>query len=641
MIRMQSDEQIKTIVTAGLKAPRLGDEADRRILALIDEKTTTAPARRRPFAVFRYNPGLTAFASAAAVLVVVLIGFLLLYQGPTVHYPFITLAGSHARLLPSGRALEAGSALAEGDIVAAGPEEQSTFLRRDDVAMQLFPRSQLNIASYAPSRPVMTMALERGALYLSKDRRFAAGEGFAVRVRDYLFSLKGTRFYVQVDAGDVITAVCFHGRVDVERLTGGRQSDLLTLLENQKVVIRPDALESIPVTELSEAEKEFGRALDMLIATKKYFTAPPFPEGNGIETPPAPDKETALSRPETGITMTKLGIVSSTRVPGGRVNFFATAPDGKRAYIVNDHELFTLDADVLKPITLSDKNLNFKIGPTVAGSAIVLISTENLYVLERTTGSLKKVIPIKDVGFVSDGYAPVGRGSIVYIPFQNGGYYRFDPGDPAFTLKKIAAEQFPLGPVVSGEDICIGSYYRHYLALVSPEGAQKWKHPFTGTLYSNPVKAGDGFYYCSREKETVKLRRLNEQGVTAEEWVLPAPLVSDFAIRKNKLIGVTAAGELLVYDLGARRVIAAFPAFRKKLTDGELRTIKPLVKGGLVFLGTDDGSLVRFDLEKNAFKAKTAIDRAQSFYEPPFELAGNLYLIANDGRLYKVSNYGE
>ncbi len=641
MKRLPSEERIKLIVDAGLRAPRLATEADRRILALIDEKTTAAPARRRPLAVFRYNPGLTAFASAAAVLVVVLIGFLLLYQGPTVHYPFITLAGSHARLLPSGRALEAGSALAEGDIVAAGPEEQSTFLRRDDVAMQLFPQSQLNIASYAPSRPIMTMALERGALYLSKDRRFAAGEGLAVRVRDYLFSLKGTRFYVQVDAGDVITAVCFHGRVEVERLTGGRPSDLLTLLENQKVVIRPDALESIPVTELSDAEREFGRVLDTLIATKKYFTAPSFPEGNKSATPPAPDEGPSRSRPETGISVTKLKSVSSTSLPGGRVNFFATASDGKRAYIVNAHELFTLDADVVKPVKLSDKNLNFKIGPTVTGSDIVLISTENLYVLERSTESLKKVIPIKDAGFVSDGYAPVNRGSVVYLPFQNGGYYRLDLGDPAFPLKKIAAEPFPLGPVEVGGDLCISSYYQHYIALVSPEGVQKWKHPFTGTLYSNPVKAGDGVFYCSQEKETVKLRRLNEQGLTVEEWLLPAPLVSDFSIWKNKLIGVTADGKLIIYDLGKRKVLASASAYAKKLSVGELRTIKPLIKDGLVFLGTDDGSLLRFDLERDAFKTKAIVDNTEAFYEPPFGLAGNLYLIANDGRLYKISKYGE
>ncbi len=645
MININDQDKVKKLIQIASGTKQVAPNVDKRILALIEQKTVRTEPKRRIFPFLKYNPRLV-FSLCALLAVCLGVSGFFLFRAETVYQPAFTVISQHqGRLLNTDMPLEAGYALREHDLIATAENEQVTFQRPDVMAMQLFGGSRLEISHYTPTDPVMKIALHAGALYINKETHFPKQASFRIDVRNYEFVLTGTRLYVQVDADNTITAACYQG--DIEVLVQAKEAwrRICMLHANQKIIIREGGeWQIIPENKWTDREKFFDREIRKVIPFGRHFNEPlerALPQGTlgekeeNTETPEEQSRA-AAALTKADYTISSLGRLSAAPLGGAKVNFFASTQVGSTAYIVNGHEAYLLAADTISRIKLPGGDYFIKIQPVATGKSVCIFSTKALYLVARGSLQVTHNIPIGEIGFLGDNYGAVLSGETLYIPFQNSGYYSLQPDTENPVPKKIFDEPFPVSPVVTAGGLLVGSYYSNYLAAIDFNGNVRWKYSLPGKSYSNIRQTAHAVYAYVRQPKGPTLIKLNENGAKLHEWRLPAELTSDFIIDGTRLFAVDKQGELFVFNTATSGHRNIAQVYSRRLSTGEQRMTGFLIHNGRLYIGDDKGKIIVYNIKQEAVEDSITVAAGRAFYAKPFIISGNLYCISNRGILYKI-----
>jgi len=647
MIKMNDNDNMKKLIRNASRPQQVGVNADKNILSLIEQKTTKITSQPRFFTFIKYNPRLVFALCALLIIPLCVTGLILLRSETVYHPPFVVISQQQGMLQNENKPLESGYALREHDRLSTGTMEQATFQRRDAMAMHLFSSSHLEVLRYSPASPHMEVDLNAGALYLNKETPFAGNACFQIDVREYAFILTGTRLYVQVDENRTITGVCYQGSIEVVKRVEQDWQQICILHENEKIVIKENGEWQIFAQDKwSDREKAFDQEISTQIPFKWHFIEPlerQVPRAAAAEDTAAPSEqaETSIAFKKTDYVVSKVGMLSSGQLSSNKVNFFAYALAQATACIVNEYGAYLFTPDKITKIPLTSQQHFIKIQPVLSDNYLCVFSTQALYLIARSTLRTVHTLPVSEIGFLADNYAAQLKGSTLYIPFQNSGYYRLALDKENPTLEKIFEEPFPIAPLVADNSMIIGSYYKKYLAEIYFDGQVKWKYILPGTSYCNAQKIGTASYVYALQANGPSLIKLNENGVKIQEWTLPGELTGDFAMYNTLLFALTKQGELFVLNTATltHKIIAK--GFTRQLRTGELRIVGFLIHKGRLYIGTDKGGVMVYNIQQASVEEVIHIAGKEAFYTKPFIIGNTLYCISNSGVLYKIVKSGK
>ncbi|MBN1698723.1 MAG: PQQ-binding-like beta-propeller repeat protein, partial [Spirochaetales bacterium] len=343
--------------------------------------------------------------------------------------------------------------------------------------------------------------------------------------------------------------------------------------------------------------------------------------------------------PDYEITV-KWDIGEASYASDNRIHFFAAASDAEKTYIVSEKKLFSVGDGRIREVLRLGGRESFRIGPVAAGNYICAISTQQIYLVDRGRLTVESSIPMEKDGIVDDNYYPVSREGVLYIPVSNYGYYILDTSSPRPSPVKLYAELFPLSPVINGGGLFVGSFYGNYVASLDEKGNVRWKHAIGGNSYSNMTLSGGALYIYVLENGRPSVVSINADGKKTGQWILDGRMVTDLVSYNGSLFGLYTDGGLFRLDTASMRPETIATVFSAALSSKAQRNLRPLVHEGILYIGTDSGELLIYDIEDRAVKDNVAVGDGTAFYTPPFFCEGGVCLVSNGGRVYSIVKTG-
>jgi hypothetical protein len=352
--------------------------------------------------------------------------------------------------------------------------------------------------------------------------------------------------------------------------------------------------------------------------------------GGGTEMQSADSKNKSLTAPVREKEMT--------------VRFFAGQAAGKFIYLASQDTFAILKDSGIVSVGGLPSTAVYKTSPLTDGRNAYLFCLDSVYIIDPFTEKIKKKLPLPPDSIIGDNYFPVIQEQTVLLPLQNTGYYTLQLTEEACIIKQLYYEPFPFSPVIYENKILIGSYYNNYLAAIDVQGRLLWQYTFEGQSFANPVVAGekDGerkvFFYNDDKSHHLLIQINSLQGNREKAWELPVPVYADFIWFPPCILGINNMGHLFSLNTETAELKDLAVVVNRKLSISEWRRIHPLVLGQELYLGTDQGRLLIYDMQRQKIKEEIMVDKNAAFYAPPIAFRKAVYLISNEGFVYRVTN---
>ncbi len=629
--RRIDEKRTAALVRLGGDFKPVPKKAEDRVLAVIREKTA-AQARPSFFRIFRYSPALAAAAVllVALPLAVVLAGALF-FRSPAA-FPLVAVSAKGGVVEGRAAPLRFGDAVHERDVLRTGPGEQLALERQGRISIQLFSRSTLEIEGFSATRPDLAMRLDRGSLYVDKRIRGEEGGRVAVSIDDFVFALKGTRVYFSVDGDRVIRLICYDGLIEANAARAGTKRVLFTLPAGGKAEVRPDGTWSI-ARALSAAEKDLDSTLRRGLPRDEFIKELPVGDA-GLSA--ANEKENGVAEKVPPYTITEVGSIAGKNPGEEGVRFYGVAEAAGRVFLVNQQDVFTLEAGgVVKHPGLVNRAM-FMTRPFAAGGRIGFAVPGAVVLLDAASPAKAVTVPLPSDGSIDHNFLPVFSDGRLILPVQNHGYFVLNPEAGPESLRLLFKEPFPVEPLAAAGVLYVGSYYETYVAGIDSKGTVLFKTPLKGNTAVNPAFSRGSVLVADVESSRPFIVRLDAAGRETGRWRLAAALKADFLAVGDLVFGVYADGRLFKLDTKSGRASAVGRLFARQLTSRQWRNVGLCPADGRLYAPTDRGSILAVDIERGEKTEEIAVKGGESFYTGPFTHDGALYAVGNSGTVYRI-----
>jgi hypothetical protein len=599
-------------------------------------KTLTQKKRfgMNPFSLLRYNPGY------GLVLIPVFILFILLGFGGYMTRPEPVLAFRSGAGILSGNELSSQTHVKEKDSVRV-PDNKICDLRIDKCAdFRFFPSSVFTVISMGKANPALIFRLEKGSLYLDKKKDWD-NKPMYIEIKDYRFLLQGTRIFAAI-LQDRILLSCFAGRVKAIRdngaeytLLAGEKTEIFTGTQGNLYRIRGWLNEDdVRFDENSLGFPPFDAALSALYSS---ICSPKTSDGIGREQGEVP-KQKGTIREQTPdnppYAATEIGSIKNS-FSDTRTNLIFSASDADRGYILCQNKLYTIRDNSVKEALSFDKAQVFKIKPVISGDKLCLVSSRNIYLIDRNSFVIRAMIPLKSNEAVIENHLPQFDGKMLYVPAQNTGYYAVNSDEPQPAAKLFFKEKFPLTPIPTDSGILFGSSYPCSIAFLDKKGNRDWTLPVDGESYSDFIKADDHIYYPVFKDNKSYIVQVDEKGKIEKYVPLAEQVLADLFAYKHRLFGFYKSGLLFSVDTGTGITTDIDKVFNT-LTLEKWRASDTFRDGKLLYAGTDTGELLVYDMETGKKVYRFEVKAGETFSAAPVFVGGTLFMVADSGRVFTL-----
>ncbi len=634
--------------------PGIRSQTRERILSFIDSNTRK---KEKPSITkfFRYSFSL----KAAAIIVLLLASATTLFllkttSAKTQGSPMIVIS-NEAGTVNNSEDLFFGYKIRKSDILNSG-NEQISIQRGDTVGIQLFENTSFKMASHADKSETLHMVLGKGSMYINKEGVLERDKNAVIDIMDYAFVLVGTRVFLSLSDENVITVICYDGKVQITRISDESENPIGILFENEKVVIsEKDGMVFSGLEGIDPAEKAIDNGLRSFIPFKKTFSLPDSVEHiktqNDLDVRiegPAP-ANTNQKIPETsGLTVhtdkksdkpdysvNRIGIFPGYKQPDNGISFFSNTVIDETAYILSDNTLAVFRDNNIEAIDILPDNLHFRVKPVGSEEYLGLASTDRIFLIDRKSLSVISEYVIPGPGTLSDNYLPLFGNEELIIPVLNKGYYRLDLAEKTDNLEIIQEEVFPVSPVITGDGLIIGSFYDNYIKHLNSKRETDWNIRLEGSSFANFLAEEDSIFIYILENNKPYILEY-ESGKLKQRWSLDNPIVSDFGKYNEYIYGINVKGILYILNTDTGSTNEIVQLYSDQLTTRTFRNLLPYVYKGRIAAGSDTGELLFYDPEKDELE-KILIDRTEKFYSNPFAAGNRINIVSNSGVLYSVA----
>jgi outer membrane protein assembly factor BamB len=488
--------------------------------------------------------------------------------------------------------------------------------------MYVFSNSRFEISRYQKTQREMTVTLQAGSFYVDEPRRENEKSEFSVTINSWSFSLTGTRVYFSVDPARLISIICYDGGISASALAQSASS-LFVLAYGQKALIKPDGTwEKSDV--IGEEEKVLDDELKTGLPGNKFI------------------KEISLSSRDwqkneiPPYSITVIGNVLAKTAVSEQVQFYSVAETPGRSFILNQASVFTLDASGLIPRPGLISGESFRTRPVAVDRFVVFVTASRIILVDANSLQAVKTIQLPSDGSIDHNFLPRSNGGTLYIPVQNNGYFTYDTRGADSNLRLLVKEPFPISPVISGEQILIGSYYSNYIGAVNAKGETLFKTPLAGSSFLNFIHEAGSIYLYSNENGNPFIIRMNESGKETGRWRLSGSLSADFQVYQEKIYGIATDGNLFSLDTMTGNTAVIKRIFHQELSTRQWRNTGLLIDKGKLYAPTDAGIIIVYDLERLTLTEEISVNASEEFFTAPFLYNGVLHCIANSGNVYRI-----
>lgn len=644
-------------------SPRISLKTETAILSLINRNTIR---KEKPSLTkfFRYHSSLR--AAVLVFLFIPLAATLLFMQNSSSKVkigPMIVISDGSGTVRENEQ-LYFGYKIRKGDTLDSG-NEQISIQRGNTFGIQMFEDSSLTMAGAPEKQGPLYFILNKGSMYINKKGILEQDRNTVIDIRNYSFTLIGTRVYFSLTADNSITVVCFEGRVQIDRNNSknNKNNETIGLLnENEKAVIsEAGEISFLYGNDINEAEKYIDSELSGSIPFSKRLILPELSDKNKagykiIDTEYiTQSRENPEERTLPGLSglsahtdkkevlpeylITRIGVIPGGSLNNSETGFYSNAVIDDTAYLISDNSLVVLKDNSLTAIDILPDDPHFRIKPFVSEKYLGLASTKNIYLINRDDLSLSLSAQIPGRGMVADNYAPEISDNQIIVPVLNNGYYRLDLNKINSGLELLHQEVFPVSPTVVDNGVLVGSFYNNYISKLDKDGKQIWNYSLEGSSFSNFLVDGEMIFAYVLENDVPYIIML-ENNSLKKRWKLNNTLVSDFGKYNDYIFGIDTEGRLFILDTEKDLLSDICEVFSKQLSTRALRNISPVLINGLLTVGTDTGKLLLYDPESGIVE-EIIIDESEEFYTNAFAVGNSINLISNNGILYSVTKSGK
>jgi outer membrane protein assembly factor BamB len=640
---------MKTLVNRAVVQPSMSRQGEEKILSRIAEYTQKKATRRNPLLSVIYNPAL-AFVAVIPLLAILGV-FVTIRLAGVVGYPApaIVMVSGTAIVESKAKTIESGYKLGENEKIDIPSGRICDLTIKNKASFRLFPNSSFSVSGTTQSPARLAVSLEKGSLYLEKHGNLDDGKILQVRMRDYLFDLAGTRVLFQ-SFEKQLRVFCFGGKVRISLNRNGSNRELYSLLAHEKIDIMTEGdkrnyiIDDFLSEEAVRFDKDFigfpGLDPEMLSRYSSILgiTPPERDEKHGIDTESLKNagKKTAQQEEKEPFIITSIGNIRDRSFADASINFIATAQDSDTAYVITQGSLFTLSNDRVKEAVRFSPTPIFKVKPVLAGNTLCLVSTRNIYLIDKGTLAVKSTIPLPETGSAEDNYFPTYASGTLYIPVLNNGIYTVKPDETNPSLSRFYKELFAITPVITDTGITVGSSYSNYIAQIDAKGASIWKYPLNGKSFSNFIVINNDIYTYILQNSKPSILRIDGNGKKKNQYMLGSTVIADLVANGRIIFGFYSNGDLFGLDTTTGGLKTIDNLYKTKLTSRAWRLIATHFENDILYAGTDSGELFIYDTVHDKIEKRTIIKNDERFYASPAKIGNAIYLFSNKGEVFRI-----
>jgi outer membrane protein assembly factor BamB len=654
MKKYQLDEQkMGRLVARARTTPALSEGTKAKILEGFDSLEREKTRGKNPLQYIRYNPLYSLIIIIPFFLIFIIWGSYRIFLGPHEYYsPLVFSSGKAYRIDEPETPLAPGDTLGENDSVRVTTDDVCDLKLDNSPVFRFFPGSRFTIIGKPQSSHRLTIRLDEGNLYINRDSAVTRQKQVTITSGNYRFVLEGTRVLFNI-LDERLKVSCFEGRVRIISEEDMRR-ELFLLLAGEKIEIGLDGEKRhYRIDPLTRDEQRIDEAFIGFPAFDRDLVASVYPEqeesfhheeesrtiaGEGEHRIKEKEEPGASSEPDkpTYMITEKWDIGDESYGSDNRIHFFAAIGDSRKTYVVSEKTLFAVTDGHIEPVLKLKDREYFKIRPVIAGKYLCAISTKRICLIERDRLAVESSIPLEKDGIVDENYYPAAKGAVLYIPVSNYGYYTLDTASPKPSLEIFYTEIFPVSPVIGDEGLFVGSFYNNYIALLDAKGNTRWKYTPEGSSYSNITLVDNTLYAYVMKNKGSFIVAIGKNGKKESEWPLDGRMVADLLSYNRSLFGFYTDGRLFRLDVAATRPETVTLVFTNTLSSRTWRNVCPLVHDGCLYIGTDNGDLVVYDIGDRATEDKIKVANGTAFYTPPFLCEEGICLVSNRGKIYSI-----
>jgi len=276
--------------------------------------------------------------------------------------------------------------------------------------------------------------------------------------------------------------------------------------------------------------------------------------------------------------------------------------------------------------------------PAVAGGVVYVGSglDNEMYALDAATGHLRWSYP---TGGTVDA-RPALAGGVVYVGSDDGKVYALDAATGQFHWSYDTGNAVEPKPTVADGVVYVGGNDGKVYALDAATGHFRWSYPTRNTVNSSPTVAGGVVYVGSDDGKVYAL----DAATGHFRWSYPTggPVDSTPAVTGGVVYVDSLDGKTYALDTATGHFRWSYPTGNtvNGAPSGFVNTYEssPVVAGGTVYIGSDDGKLYALD-------AATGHSRWSYLTGGPVESSpvvagGTVYIGSDDGKVYALDAAG-
>ena len=652
-----NEKNIKKIIQSTAGQTETSPELDNKILARMKEVLERKKNKRKIINFFQYSPALSyALVFLLFIPILILGAFRVFIPANMNDHPFVVLSSGSCILESKNKILNSGYTLKENDIVKVIENKLTDIKAKEEIFIRFFSMSEFLIQEYSQSSNKIAVQLNKGSMYIDKNN-LPDDKKFFVYVNDYMIMFTGTRASIDYKENTYLKVVCYEGLLDIVFLGESGSKLLYTVKTNEMIEIDINITAvnySMGLISPEDRDKDnesryfysfYKRILDKLIMLYglKGRTENRYSEENEINNGPALNDVTVAVLHESYYRAEKLGRLPGAQLKENSVNYFTGIAYKESLYIIEHSGLYTVKNDIISEgMELPDSPV-FKLKPFIADNYLCLVSNQNVYILNKDSLNLENTVSIKDKGIMTDNYCPVYYDGMIYLPLRNSGYYTLNisniTGDN-YDLIKLYDEIFPVSPVFANNRIYFGSFYNNYIACMDKSGNILWKYILPGESYTNFLLLNNNIYTYVKENNIPKILQILDKGIRGNEWVLKQEVIADLFMYNKNVIGVDVKGNLFLLNTDTGSYGDIYKIISSEISTRDWRNLSPLIYSDKLYIGTDKGEVLVYNLGKNMIEEIIHIAN-ESFFTQPVIIKDIVYIISNNGSIYKIFKSGK
>jgi len=647
-----NNSDLGNIITTAHSCFQVSKKAEEKIFSRIAELTGKRRKKVHPLLLFKYVPSFSIIVFLVLLLPAVMITSYNVIIPRTVSiHPIILLSDSGVEG-KNGTAYSSGYKLKKNDRIVTHESIFSDINLKRIATIRFFPETEAVLTNYSEFSNKIALTLNKGSLYINKDRKKKSKKQLIVQIQIYKFELAGTRVLF-ITEEKKIKAVCFEGIIKIYKkdakgkdpfitLFSGEKIDLLLKDDSRNFLVSRVTLEEkridennkdFPLYDLSDKKPEESKdkpEIQETIAAKDIGNEKSKEKDTIVNTTPIREKS-FLS------TIKKIAQLNDHETTAGVINFYSSCHDNKTAFIITRNKLFRIQDNNAIESTRFTTPVTFKIKPLLHDNTLILPEAHNIFFIDKESEEITTAIPLKEKEVLEDNYYPVIKDTLLYFPVKNSGYFTLDSMKPEKGLSLLYKEDFPLTPIIRENSTIIGSFYDNYIAAIDTASRILWKTDIPGESFCNFVMIDDNIYTYSDENDTHKIIEITtETGKRSNEWNIKKRVVSDIYTYNHIIVGVNTDGSLFSLDIQSNKVTSLPEIINSSISTRSWRNYYPLIVENMLYTGTEDGKLLVYDLENKSIEKELVINKDESFYTAPFIMDNSLYIVSNSGNLYQA-----